>query len=142
MSTLADTTPAFRWTETYSVNIATLDRQHRDLFAAINELNLALSHGHGGLAVEGVLRELLEYSCKHFATEEVLMETHNFPGLPTHRLEHEAFKLKIAQYMNDYREKRLGTPASLMLYLQSWLKEHLLKADKACGVFLNERGVF
>jgi hemerythrin len=142
MRSLTDTAPAFRWTETYSVNIATLDRQHRDLFATINELNRALSEGHGAVAVGDVLGQLLEYSRKHFATEEVLMETHSFPGLPTHRLEHEAFALRVAKYMDDYRRGKLGTPASLMLYLQSWLKEHLLKTDKAYSTFLNEKGVF
>jgi hemerythrin-like metal-binding protein len=142
MSLLTGTATAFSWTETYSVNIATLDRQHQDLFATINELNRALSEGHGAGAVGDVLRQLLEYSRKHFAAEEVLMETHHFPRLPTHRLEHQAFELKIAKYMDDYREAKLGTPASLMLYLQSWLKEHLLKTDKAYSAFLNERGVF
>jgi hemerythrin-like metal-binding protein len=95
-------------------------------------LSRALSEGHGADAIGDVLSQLLEYSHKHFATEEVLMETHSFPGLPTHRLEHEVFALKIEQYMADYRERKLGTPASLMLYLRSWLKEHLLKTDKAC----------
>lgn len=30
---------------------------------------------------------------------------------------------------------------ALLLFLQSWLKEHILVTDKAYSSFLNERGV-
>ena len=142
MNPLTDAKPAFCWTETYRVNVATLDREHQRLFDTINELNTALAEGRGSAALEHVLRQLLEYAQTHFASEEVLMDAHGFPGLPSHRLEHGAFSRRVAKYLDDYRAGKVGTPASLMLFLQSWLREHILKCDKAYSAFLNERGVF
>jgi len=134
-------TAVFRWTEMYRVNIAALDRQHQGLFDTINELNGALAEGHGAAAIDGVLRKLNEYATTHFAAEEVLMEEYGFPGLTAHRAQHEAFAQNLRKYVDDYKNGKTGTPVSLLLFLQSWLKEHLLKTDKAYSSFLNDRGV-
>ena len=45
-------TSTFRWTESYRVNIAVLDRQHQQLFDTVNELDQALHTGEGKSVVE------------------------------------------------------------------------------------------
>ena len=131
----------FRWTQTYSVNIAELDRQHQGLFLIISRLNDAMEAGQGVSVMDGVLAELLEYAKNHFAAEEDLMEKHRFPGRSAHQLEHQAFGRTITHYLEDYRAGKLGAPAALLLFLRSWLRQHILKSDKAYSQFLNERGV-
>jgi hemerythrin len=132
---------AFRWTEQYSVNVASLDTQHRGLFATINELNEALARGAGARVTEPVLRKLVEYAQTHFAAEEALMTEYQFPGLDTHRMEHQQFGKKVAKFLEDNRAGKHGVPVSLLLFLQTWLKGHILTADKAYSGFLNARGV-
>jgi|SRR5208283_278631 len=141
-TTAVKTRAVFKWTEAYSVNIAALDRQHRGLFDTINELNSALAQGHGATAMDGVLRKLAQYATTHFAAEEVLMEEYGFPELTLHRKEHEAFRRNVAKYIEDFRASKTGVPVSLLLYLQSWLREHILKTDKAYSGFLNAHGVY
>lgn len=131
----------FRWTETYSVNIEELDHQHQGLFGIINRLNDALESGLGATVMNSVLDELLDYARFHFAAEEQLMEKHHFPGLLTHQLEHQAFGRNIHKYLEDYRSGKVGSPSSLLLFLQSWLSQHILKSDKAYSAFLNGKGV-
>ena len=138
---MTDQRPALHWTERYSVHIATLDRQHQGLFDTINELNAALADGKGATVMDDVLRRLLDYAAYHFASEEYLMEAHRFPGLAIHRLEHEAFGRNVKKYLDDYRQGKQHAPVSLLLFLQSWLNEHILKTDKAYSSFLNEHGV-
>jgi len=131
----------FCWTERYSVNIAVLDRQHQALFDTVNELKEALTSGHGSSVVDEVLEQLFEYALTHFAAEELLMTEHDFPGLETHRAEHQRFAQTIEKFREDYQAGKTGVPVELMLFLQSWLQEHLLKCDKAYSAYLNARGV-
>jgi hemerythrin len=138
---MSKTTAVFQWTEAYSVNIAALDRQHQGLFDTINELNSALAGGQGAKAMDSVLRKLAQYATIHFAAEEVLMEEYGFPKLTLHRKEHEAFRQNVAKYLDDYKNDKTGAPVSLLLFLQSWLREHILKSDKAYSSFLNAHGV-
>jgi hemerythrin len=134
-------TSAFRWTEKYSVNIAALDAQHQGFFATINELNEALARGAGARITEPVLRKLVEYAQAHFAAEEALMTEYQFPGLETHCLEHQRFGKTVTKFLEDYRAGKQGVPVSLLLFLQTWWKGHILTADKAYSSFLNARGV-
>jgi hemerythrin-like metal-binding protein len=138
---MIDTAPVLHWSEIYSVNIAALDRQHQFLFDTINELQDGLVVGHGTEIMHGVLQKLIQYATTHFEAEESLMAQYDFPDLATHRVEHEAFVRNIAKYTEDFRVSKTDVPASLLLFLQSWLKAHILKSDKAYSRFLNERGV-
>jgi hemerythrin len=129
------------WSEKYSVNIAELDRQHQGLFVIIDELNQALAAGEGATVTHPILQRLLEYAHTHFATEEVLMTEHGFPALLTHCAEHDRFAQSVAKFLEAYDAGKAGVPVSLMLFLQAWLKEHILVSDKAYSSFLNARGV-
>jgi hemerythrin len=135
------TIPTLRWTEKYSVNIATLDRQHKRFFETVNRLNEALSSGEGRAATLNILFELSQYATNHFATEEALMAEYKFPGFAAHRATHQKFIQSIKQFTEDHRAGKPGAPVSIMLYLQAWLKEHLLGEDKLYVDFLNARGV-
>jgi hemerythrin len=131
----------FCWTERYRVNVAILDQQHQELFHAVNELEQALRVGEGHTAIDKILDRLVTYAGLHFAAEESLMEQHQFPGLPTHRIQHEMFRKKLLTFLEKHRISRSGVPVELLLFLQSWLKQHVLEIDKLYSKFLNERGV-
>jgi len=131
----------FLWTERYSANIAALDHQHQHLFAIINELNEALAHGEAGAVTKRILRKLSDYALIHFADEETLLAKYEFPEIAAHRDEHDKFNQSLAKFLADYSAGKHGVPVSLMLFLQTWLKEHVLITDKAYSSFLNARGV-
>ena len=134
-------TGAFHWTEAYSVNIAVLDRQHKQLIDTMNQLDQALRKGEGKAALDSVLDKLAEYALVHFAAEESLMQEHNFPGFFTHRTQHAEFLKRLAEYLEAHKAGKPGTPVSLLFFMQEWMKEHLIKADKLYSAFLNARGV-
>jgi len=102
----------FRWTERYKVNVALLDQQHQELFDVVNELEQALRVGEGHIAIDRVLDKLLTYAGLHFAAEESLMERHHFPGLPTHRLQHEMFRKKLLTFLENHRTAGRVSPLS------------------------------
>ncbi|MFY9844523.1 MAG: bacteriohemerythrin [Terriglobales bacterium] len=135
------TSTTFRWTEKYSVNIAALDNHHKRFFTNINELNDALASGTGGSVTGRILQKLIDHALHHFAAEETLMAEYGFPGTAAHRTEHDRFTQAVAKFLADHRAGKPGVPVSLMLFLQNWLKEHILITDKAYSAFLNDRGV-
>jgi len=134
-------TQAFRWTEMYKVNIEVLDRQHQGLFDTVNELNSALASGDGEAVTAPILRKLVEYAQTHFTTEEALMRKYNFCGLVAHKTEHDEFVEKVGRFLREHKEGKAGVPVALLMFLQSWLREHILVTDKAYSSFLNARGV-
>jgi len=131
----------YRWTTAYSVNIEILDKQHERLFDTVNELNRALRSGSGGAAVELILVRLVDYVHEHFTAEELLMDYHGFPGLAAHKAEHAMFRKKIDAFLDGHNAGKTGVPVDLMLFMRTWLKDHVLTVDKRYSEFLNARGV-
>ncbi|MGA2855294.1 MAG: bacteriohemerythrin [Candidatus Sulfotelmatobacter sp.] len=131
----------FRWTRAHSVNIEFLDRQHERLFDTVNELHQALRSGRGNSAIYPVLVHLVDYARQHFEAEELLMEKHGFRGLPAHKAEHAMFRRKLAAFLRAHKSGKAGVPVSLIFFMQTWLKEHILTVDQQYSSFLNERGV-
>jgi hemerythrin len=77
----------------------------------------------------------MTYAGLHFAAEESLMERHEFPGLSTHRVQHEMFRNKMMAFLEKHRAAKPGVSLELLLFLQTWLKTHVLKTDKQYSAF-------
>jgi len=131
----------FRWSDAYSVNVALLDEQHQHLFETIEELNQALQAGNGNSAIEPVLFKLVDYARFHFAAEESLMEQYDFPGLSTHRMQHEMFRRKINEFLSEHAAGKAGVAVSVMFFMRDWLKRHVMTTDKHYSAYLNARGI-
>ena len=131
----------FHWSEAFSVHIAILDEQHRNLIDAVNQLDEALRTGEGNSVVDAVLEKLAEYAGVHFATEESLMQQHHFPGLTIHRAQHEDFRKHMGEFLQARKTGSQCVPVSIMLFVETWLKQHLLKSDMLYSAYLNARGV-
>jgi hemerythrin-like metal-binding protein len=131
----------FRWDPSYSVNIAELDRQHQQLFRTLVELDQALQNGTADSIIEVVLENLIQYTIRHFAAEENLMQKHGFPGLSAHRYDHQLLAQKLTKFNLSQRAGHPEIPSNLLPFLKAWWQDHVLKTDKEYSEFLNARGI-
>jgi len=141
MSTGTTTGATFNWRDSYSVKVQAMDNQHKRLFALINELHGAMGQGHGKEVAGDILRRLIDYTVQHFYAEELLMQEHNYPGLATHRAEHQALTDKVIAFKKEFDAGRTYITPQLMTFLQQWLKNHIQTVDQRYGDFLNGHGV-
>ena len=131
----------FRWDHSYSVNIAEMDHQHQRLFRMVAELEHALRTGRADSIIDEVLEKVIQHTISHFAAEEDLMQQHGFPGLAAHRCDHQTLAQQLAAFNLSTLAGRPDIPPALLVFLQSWLRDHILKTDKEYSEFLNARGV-
>lgn len=132
---------AFAWKEAYSVHVNALDRQHRQLFDMISELNEALAAGKGNEVVGKILDRLVDYTMSHFAAEEKLLERYGYAGLAEHRAKHQELAARVEGLVQEFKAGNQGVSVSLMLFLRSWLKDHILGTDKLYSEYLNQKGM-
>ncbi|HOJ34293.1 MAG TPA: bacteriohemerythrin [Candidatus Hydrogenedentes bacterium] len=130
-----------KWDNSFSVNIAEIDRQHQKLVALINELDDAMRQGKGKEVVSKVVSGLIAYTQTHFGTEERIFAQHGYPEADVHKKEHEDFVAKAAQFQADYNSGKIGLSIQIMNFLSNWLQHHIKVVDKKYGPFLNSKGV-
>ena len=76
---------------------ALIDSEHRELFAAVNNLMDACTQGKGRDQIQKTVQFLGDYVAKHFRDEEGLQTKSNYPGYPAHKQFHDGYRRKLAE---------------------------------------------
>ena len=132
---------AIAWSESYSVGVAAIDDQHRQLFEILNKLDEAIEKSRGQRVLTQVLREMVGYTQEHFAFEEKLMAEAGYPGLQAHQAKHRRIIQKVERF--DYELNIEGRRISREVrdFLQQWLVSHIAEEDMAYAGALSGAGV-
>ncbi len=133
--------PQFNWDSSYSVKVKRFDDDHQQLFKIINELYDGMMARRGQEVLQKVLNELLQYTERHFAGEEVVMKNAGYPQLQAQIEQHRRFTDKIKEVSAKYKAGGIGMTVEVLDFLTDWLKKHIVGMDKQYSEFLNAKGI-
>jgi hemerythrin-like metal-binding protein len=131
----------FPWNSRLIIGIDSIDEQHRKLVMLINDLHQAMKSKVGTAESGRILDELAEYTRYHFDFEEKLFDHHTYPAAAAHVSEHRALVEKVNAFREDFRMGRAGLSMDLMYFLSDWLRQHIMKTDKAYVPFFKGKKV-
>jgi hemerythrin-like metal-binding protein len=125
------------WQASYSVGSELMDTDHQLLVSLINQLDDAISGGHGSDVVGSVLRVLVEYTHSHFAREELLMEKGHYPNLTAHIAEHRKLTSQVSAIVErNTHQDGLNVDRDLLNFLTAWLTNHIAGSDKDYSAYI------
>jgi len=130
----------FEWQDSYSVGVALVDDDHKNLVGILNSAVHAVSEHKGSEAVREIFDDLLEYTVYHFSHEEALLERTQFPGLEEHRAIHDRLIRKLLTFHQDYRRRTVDI-ADVANFLIEWLLTHILEEDARFADHLRRHGI-
>jgi len=117
------------WDQSWSVGEDSLDSDHQ---ALINIINRVMGDQEVSKPVDWVLQDLSEYVDYHFSREEGMLKSAGYKEIEAHINEHREF----VEWLNTVKrtietepESRNYITESVVKYLKSWLKDHILQAD-------------
>ena len=131
----------FEWKPEYSVSIASIDAQHKKLFAIANQLHEAMRSGKAKPVLAEILDRLIQYTVAHFTHEEGLMKLHGYPDFNSHKSAHEALRKKVLDFQNEFQDGGAFISIELMAFLQDWLAKHIQGTDMRYSPYLIQRKV-
>lgn len=134
--------PLIEWNESYSVNVAEIDRQHRRLIAIYNRLHDAMARGRGNDFIERIFDELVEYTETHFKDEEQYFQKISYADTNSHIMEHQSFVNRLAELQDKYHAGKAFLTIETLAFIRNWLKEHIKGTDKEYTQSFNENGIF
>jgi hemerythrin len=118
------------WSDKLSVNIPSIDDQHKVLVDLINQLHDAMKTGKSKDVIASVLSSLIDYTKKHFAHEEKCMTQTCYAHLKDHKCQHDDLAVKVLQFEADFKAGKVGLTMEVLTFLQQWLNGHIMKSDK------------
>lgn len=129
------------WSDRYSVGIKLIDDQHMVLLSTVNDLHTAMKTGQAQSVAGQLLRTLVKYTVDHFATEERLMKSVQYPELQAHQRQHHDLTQQVDEFVKRFEKGDVTLSIGLLNFLSDWLATHILKDDKKYGPFLNAHGI-
>ena len=130
------------WHERYSTGIPSVDDQHKTLFKTVNEFQEGLIAGRAKEQLAQTLNALVDYTVKHFQTEEDFMKQHQFSGLAGHATEHRLLLDEVGIFKAKWTENpAMVRPMEVARFLGDWLTHHIHEMDFQYVKFLKEKGI-
>jgi len=120
----------FTWNDSYSLNIETIDNDHKGLLDIINKLFDAMRHGKAKEIHNEILDQLINYTKTHFQREELFFKSTNYPDYEEHKLQHEHFITKVIDLKRQLNQVDQKISIELMKFLSEWLINHILVSDR------------
>ena len=117
------------WKDEFSVGVAAVDLEHRELIELINRLDVDMME----YATKGnVLRALGEIYARisaHFALEEKIMRDADYEGYATHKQDHELLLDALLEIIDSVDDAGRYDRAALSRSLDSWFSDHFQTHD-------------
>jgi hemerythrin len=129
----------FKWEPEYSVNVASIDAQHKGLLALGAELFDAMQKGQGKAATGKILDRLIKYTVIHFKHEESLMQANRYPDFASHKAQHDALTVQVAQFQTEFMADRAALSMDLLDFLKNWLIGHIQGSDRKYMPFIRDK---
>lgn len=132
------------WKDDYSINVAEVDSQHKEMVDIVNQIHEAAMSGEDMDTLNKILNHLLEYTRFHFKTEEKLMLEHDYFNYASHKREHNELIQQLETTVRNISEGSVLQFSAISDFdiADDWMMTHLLGSDKALGAFLNSSNVF
>lgn len=132
---------AFVVTKDIETGNKVIDKEHVELFAKINDFMDACNKGKGQTEIAKTVDFLRKYTKAHFANEENLQKTLNYPNYATHKRFHEQFIANLDEIASDLQKN--GVSATIVgrinIKIGTALIAHIKSEDVKLAKFLKEK---
>lgn len=133
--------PLLEWKDEFQIGIASVDYEHRNLIAMINDLHARLSANAGRDEILDVLGEIHALIAAHFALEEQEMKAMGYGGMAEHKDDHEDLLDQIRDIMDEAEADASGAAMKeLGTRLNNWFGDHFRSLDSRLHHFLEGKG--
>lgn len=129
----------YEFTKKLETGNAIIDKEHRELIAAVNKLLEACSKGEGRSSMDETIKFLNNYVDEHFSHEEQLQQKSRYPGIKPHKAFHEQYKKTLQEITS-----RISASGPTIVELGKLnghigvLITHITTEDKKLAAFLSQ----
>jgi hemerythrin len=127
------------WKDSFSVGVAAVDLEHRELIELINELHERIGEAADTDMTLAMLGEIYAQISAHFALEEKYMRESEYPRFPEHKEDHEELLDELRDIMDRVEDLGRYDADELSQELGRWFSEHFRTHDALLHAHANPR---
>jgi len=117
------------WRDEFSVGVAAVDHEHREMITLINELDQAMQRDASQATVVQALGEIYARISAHFALEEKTMRAARYTHFAAHKQDHEQLLDELLDVIDSVDDDGRYDRADLSRNLERWFSDHFRTHD-------------
>lgn len=106
-----------------------IDRQHAQLLKCLDDLMAFVGGHYEFAAVFTAVQVLLDYVQQHFAYEEDLLRSWDYPDLAKHIVEHQAIETDVRNLWSQLESGDETVTEKLVQTIRQWIVKHINEED-------------
>jgi hemerythrin len=118
-----------QWKNEFSVGVAAVDLEHRELIQLINRLDADMQEYATKKMVLQTLGEIYARISAHFALEEKIMRDAGYDDYSTHKQDHESLLDELVGIIDSVDDAGRYDRTALSRSLDSWFSDHFQTHD-------------
>ncbi|MCG8471290.1 MAG: bacteriohemerythrin [Desulfobacterales bacterium] len=131
---------ALVWDDSCVIQIPLIDERNQkfmELAARLQELNAVKRKKDEDFEnIAEALADMMEFARLHFAEEEKILVSKQFPELKHHKREHKKFIKKLMGFRRLFSEEPAKVADDALKFVQQWMPEHIKEEDARYAPFL------
>lgn len=117
------------WKDEFSVGVAAVDLEHRELIQLINDLEASMLEQATKDTVVHTLGEINARISAHFALEEKIMRDARYAGYAAHKQDHESLLDELLDIIDNVDDAGRYDREALSRGLENWFSVHFRTHD-------------
>jgi len=117
------------WKSEYSVGVASVDDEHREMIGMINSVYAQLGQSTDVYEIEACLEDIFVAISSHFALEERLMREADYDEYEGHKNDHEDLLDEIRDLVDEFVADAVAGGRVLEERLSIWFSRHFATFD-------------
>ena len=132
------------WSQNYSVDINTIDEQHKKFFSIFNKADELIAEPKSDVRsqkINEIFLGLDDYAKFHFAYEESYFEKFAYSRKDEHIAEHKKFIHDLEDLQSRFKSGEEDIVFNIISFLEGWLVSHISYSDKLYSECFRKNGV-
>jgi hemerythrin len=129
------------WDHHLETGFKEIDDQHRRIILRLSVLLEALEEGSSYEIISEMAAFLVDYTSRHFSTEEAIMLAMSYPEYEGHKKKHDEFITEMKGIAQAFEEKK--QPLLLLVRLGTkvvtWIQNHITTDDAEMAKWFREQ---
>ncbi len=121
--------PLIKWRDSYSVGVEQFDNEHKILVELVNEMFIVVRDKKSMDHLATAINKLIEYTQKHFSSEEEALAQVNYPDLSNHKDMHGKLINDVLKHKNRIENNDRQERTDFYHFLRNWLLTHIVEED-------------
>jgi hemerythrin len=115
----------FEWNDEFSIGIAEIDSEHRELFRIAEKLHEGILNGTAEDELEVTYSQLAEQTRAHFETEDAILRKEGRPNVEQISREHIRLTEKVEALGRRLEKRQARLDMETLRFLRTWLDHHI-----------------